>query len=110
VERIAKFWNDLKQFWAGLSRWQRLSIVGVAAVGMLTVFILLLVTGRQKYEPLFSNLNIDDQAAIVNYLKDKGIPYKVDPSFNAILVPTTWSTRPGFPLLGGIAEGWDRRL
>jgi len=87
VERIAKFWNDLKQFWAGLSRWQRLSIVGVAAVGMLTVFILLLVTGRQKYEPLFSNLNIDDQAAIVNYLKDKGIPYKVDPSFNAILVP-----------------------
>ncbi|MGI6774749.1 flagellar basal-body MS-ring/collar protein FliF [Acetomicrobium sp.] len=87
VDRIAKTWNDIKQFWAGLSKRQRLSIIGVAVAGLLVIVFILWSSGRREYEPLFSNLDIDDQAAIVSYLKENNIPYKVDPSFNAILVP-----------------------
>lgn len=105
MDRLTKVWNDIKQFWSGLSRWQRLSIIGVAGAGVAVVLLLLFVGGRERYEPLFSNLDVEDQAAIVNYLKESNIPYRVDPSFNAILVPrdVVYETR-----LSLVGEGLPR--
>ncbi|GHV42134.1 hypothetical protein FACS1894187_24220 [Synergistales bacterium] len=43
--------------------------------------------GRTSYEPLYAGLEVNDQAAIVAYLKENNIPYQLDSISNAILLP-----------------------
>ena len=45
------------------------------------------MTGGTTYEPLYAGLEVEDQAAIVDYLKENNLPYKLDPSSSAILMP-----------------------
>ena len=45
------------------------------------------MTGSTTYEPLYAGLEVEDQAAIVDYLKENNLPYKLDPSSSAILMP-----------------------
>ncbi len=74
-------------FWAALKLWQRASII----LAVLTVFggliALIFMTGKTSYEPLYAGLEVEDQAAIVDYLKENNMPYRLDPSSNAILMP-----------------------
>ena len=45
------------------------------------------MSGGTTYEPLYAGLEVNDQAAIVDYLKENNIPYRLDPNANAILMP-----------------------
>jgi flagellar M-ring protein FliF len=96
-------------FWAGLKLWQKVSLfVAVFAVaGLLGMMIFW--AGRTTYEPLFSGLEMTDQAAIVNYLQENKIPYQLDPAASAILLPRNqvYETRvflaqEGLPRGGGV--------
>lgn len=62
--------------------WQKSFLV--ALVVLLLVVTLSRIT---VFEPLFSDLSEENQAAIVDYLRENSIPYRLDPSANAILVP-----------------------
>ena len=44
-------------------------------------------TRSTSFEPIFSRLELDDQAAIVAHLRENRIPYQLNPAANAILVP-----------------------
>ena len=60
----------------------------MAAFGVLgLLFFTVIWARRTSYEPLFSKLDLDDQAAIVTYLRENKIQYQLDPAANAILVP-----------------------
>ncbi|NLB83035.1 MAG: flagellar M-ring protein FliF [Synergistaceae bacterium] len=62
----------------------------MATATSLVIAALILVVywaGRPSYEPLFTALEVEDQSAIVNYLKENKIDYRLDPAANAILVP-----------------------
>ena len=48
---------------------------------------LIFFSSRTDFEPLFAGLSVEDQAAIVDYLRENNIQYKVDPGANAILTP-----------------------
>ena len=61
-------------------------IMGAGAL-IFVLLILLIATGRGKYEPLFAGLEVEDQAAILSYLREHNVPYKLDPAANAVLVP-----------------------
>lgn len=87
MERFKEILTRLATFWKSMARWQRWTIVGVTA-GMLALFsVLLLFPGRDDYAPLFSGLELEDQAAIVDILKEQGVQYRIDPGAAAILVP-----------------------
>jgi flagellar M-ring protein FliF len=59
-----------------------------AAFGVLGLLIFSVIWARRTaYEPLYSRLDVDDQAAIVSYLRENKIQYQLDPTANAILVP-----------------------
>lgn len=108
-EKLSSFVERLRRFWVGLSRWQRLSIVG-AALGVVSLLVFMVVLSRKpSYEPLFSGLEVDDQAAIVDVLREQKIPYRLDPAANAILLPRdlVYETRlslaqGGLPRGGGV--------
>ena len=74
-------------FWATLKLWQKASLfVAVFLVsGLLAATVFW--AGQTSYEPLFTGLEVDDQSAIVAYLRENKIPYQLDPAANAILLP-----------------------
>lgn len=86
MERLRELFARLKATWAALSPWQRYSIMGAGAL-IFVLLILLIATGRGKYEPLFTGLEVEDQAAILSYLREHNVPYKLDSAAKAVLVP-----------------------
>ncbi|ACZ19568.1 flagellar M-ring protein FliF [Thermanaerovibrio acidaminovorans DSM 6589] len=87
MDRLKEQLERLKGFFLGLERWQRYSLVGAGALVLASLVLLAFVAGRTAYDPLFSGLTMEDQGAVVEYLKEQKIPFKVDPGANAILVP-----------------------
>ncbi|EHM09588.1 flagellar basal-body M-ring protein/flagellar hook-basal body protein FliF [Thermanaerovibrio velox DSM 12556] len=87
MDRFKEQLERLKVFFGGLQRWQRYSIVGAGALVLASLVLLAAMSGKTSYDPLFSGLSMEDQGAVVEYLKEQKIPFKVDPSANAILVP-----------------------
>ena len=87
MDKIRQLGEWLKAFWGSLQRWQKLSLVGASALVLGSLVLLVLWAGRPTYEPLFSGLEVEDQASIVAYLKEQKIPFRNDPAANAILLP-----------------------
>ena len=80
---VAAFLN----FWSSLKLWQRASLFLTTFLVLGALLAVIFMAGRTAYEPLFAGLRVEDQAAIVNYLRENGIPYRLDPAANAILLP-----------------------
>ena len=74
-------------FWSSLKLWQRASIILAVFAVIGGLLALIFMTGNTTYEPLYAGLEVEDQAAIVDYLKENNLPYRLDPSANAILMP-----------------------
>ena len=73
-------------FWSTLKPWQRFSIAGASSLVLLALILAVYWAGRPAYEPLFSALEVEDQSAIVAWLRENNVDYKLDPAANAILV------------------------
>ncbi len=102
LEKLKVFWARVKFIWSNLKVWQRVTIISVGILIMLSLLFVVIWASRPDYVPLFTNLTVEDQAAIVEKLKEFNVPYKIDPEYNAILVPasTVYETR-----LKLVAEG-----
>ncbi|WP_300522052.1 flagellar basal-body MS-ring/collar protein FliF [Aminiphilus sp.] len=87
MERIRQFFSRIRVFWESLVPWQRYSLLGASVLVVAAIVLLVLWSGRTAYDPLFSGLEVDDQASIVATLREQKIPYRLDPVANAILVP-----------------------
>ena len=87
-EYAAKAKEQLQALWSSLSKGQRISIVVVALLVLCGILALALVMGHTTYEPVFSGLEARDQDAVIEYLKEQKIPYRMDSSSNSILVPS----------------------
>lgn len=87
MSRLHEEFKRLLGLWDSLSRLQKASIIGTTVLLMVAFGGLFRFAGKTDYEPLFSGLRVEDQAAIVEVLKDKKVEYKLDPPASAILVP-----------------------
>ncbi|MDR1978423.1 MAG: flagellar M-ring protein FliF [Synergistaceae bacterium] len=87
MESLKQLVSRFLLFWAGLKSWQKASLFA-AAFGVSSLLTLAIFWGaRTAYEPLFAGLEVEDQSAIVTYLRENKIPYRLDPAANAILLP-----------------------
>src|SRR6056297_335793 len=87
MNRLQEGFKHLLGLWKSLSRLQMASIIGTVLLLLVAFGGLFKFAGQDAYEPLFSGLRIEDQAAIVEVLKDRKVDYRLDPSVSAILVP-----------------------
>ncbi len=87
MERFSDAKEKLALFWSSLLKWQKFTLVGVTGAVFLGMVAVVALSGRESWEPLFSGLEIRDEASIAAYLKENKIPYKLDPAANAILLP-----------------------
>ncbi len=87
MERIRQLLGRVSFFWSSLKGWQKASLGGAAFLALVLLGLLTYWAGRPAYDPLFTGLEVDDEAAIVAYLKENKLLYRIDPAANAILLP-----------------------
>lgn len=87
-DRFKLILERTRNFWSGLLRWQRISLVLAVLLVLGGLTALILVAGRTSYEPIFSGLEARDQQAVISYLNEENIPYRTDSNANAVLVPS----------------------
>jgi flagellar M-ring protein FliF len=100
-----------------LSPGKRMLVAGVALLSVVAFAVLILVTNRTDYRPLFTNLSAEDAGEIVKKLKEAKIPYQITPDGKGILVPAdkVYEQRltlasEGLPQGGGVGfEIFDRK-
>ncbi len=102
MDTIKRWFASFLTFWAALKLWQKISIIAAAIIVLLGLGALIFTAGSTTYEPLFAGLEVEDQAAIVDYLRENNIPYRLDPPANAILTPgaTVYETRLALAQMG----------
>jgi len=87
LRRFAPYWESVRERWDGLSQNRRVAIVAVGLAALFTVALLLLLQPPQQYAPLFTGLSADDAAAIIDQLRQQGVPYKLSNDGTTISVP-----------------------
>ena len=106
MENIKQLHPRFLSFWASLKLWQKVSLFA-ATFGVLGLLLFAVIWARSSsFEPLHSGLDLEDQAAIVSYLRENRIPYQLHPSSGAILVPRNQIHEARLALAG---EGLPRR-
>jgi flagellar M-ring protein FliF len=79
--------KQLKAMWDSLSLPKRLALV-FGTVGVLVgVLLISVISTRESYTYLFTDLSSDDAAAIAAKLKETKIPYRIEAGGTAVLVP-----------------------
>ena len=102
MDSLKRFAASFFAFWASLKLWQRASIFFAVFIVIAGLLAMIFMSGGTTYEPLYAGLEVSDQAAIVDYLKENNIPYRLDPNANAILMPggAVYETRLALAQLG----------
>lgn len=87
MEGVRVLLKQIAAFWGGLSTVKRLALVGITALVLVGVLLASYVGNRKTYAYLFTNLEAQDAAAIVEKLKTTQVPYRIDTDGRSILVP-----------------------
>ncbi|MCL2010202.1 MAG: flagellar M-ring protein FliF [Synergistaceae bacterium] len=87
MENLRQLRSRFLSFWASLKLWQRVSVFAAAFLVLSLLILAVVWSRRTSYEPLFVRLDMEDQAAIVSYLRENRVPYQLNPVAGAILVP-----------------------
>lgn len=77
----------LRVRWERLTQNQRVAVVGVALTAVFAVTLLLVMQPPQRYAPLYTGLTGDDAAAIVEQLRQQGVPYRLSTDGTTVSVP-----------------------
>ena len=79
--------GQLLMFLRSLPMSKKISMVGVAVLLMAGFATLFLLANKEEYHVLFNNVSTKDAGAIIEDLKNKNIPYKIEGNGSRILVP-----------------------
>ena len=115
MDSIRRWLASFLNFWAALKLWQRASIILAVFLVLGALGAMIFMTGNTTYDPLYAGLEVEDQAAIVDYLRENNIPYRLDPPANAILTPgsSVYETRLALAQMGlpkGGSTGFEKTL
>lgn len=92
-----------------ISAWslaRKLSLIGVAAVSLLLFSLIIMQARVADYSLLFANLPSRDAAEVVQWLKDRKIPYRLEGAGSIIMIPADKVYEARLELAGsGLAEG-----
>lgn len=84
---MRELWNNLLSLWKGLDDKRRIGFVVAAGAAVALVVVLAVWMLRSDYGVLFADLDERDAAAIVEELKHRKLPYRIEENGTRILVP-----------------------
>lgn len=87
MESLRALLKQLGAFWAGLPNAKRVAIVGLSVLGLVMTLAISYVGSRVRYGYLYTGLETQDAAGIVEKLKAMQVPYQLAANGTAIQVP-----------------------
>lgn len=87
METLRRFWQQLQQYWSGLSLTRRIVIVTVTLGVVASLMLLVYFSQTSAYRPLFTDLPADEVAAIRARLTAANIPHRLIQGGTGIEVP-----------------------
>ncbi len=86
-EFLLKCRETLLERWNKLDSKQRILFAGGVLLILLVTVYLIVVASRPKFVPLYTNLDQQDAAAIIEQLKEKKVAYRLSDDGSTVLVP-----------------------
>jgi flagellar M-ring protein FliF len=83
-----KLFEQLKQTTAGLTKKQRIMLIGGALLTLLTLLVFVKFISKPDYKPLFTDLESQDTQRLSAQLAAKKIPYEISTDGKVISVPS----------------------
>jgi flagellar M-ring protein FliF len=77
----------LRELWQNTSKPNQMMLVGAVVASLVAGIVFVYWAGTPDYAPLVANASPSDASTIVNQLKDKKVPYRIDPN-GTIEVPS----------------------
>jgi flagellar M-ring protein FliF len=86
-ERLAKIRTDIKEFWSGRTKKQKITYVSSAGAIILIAAFLTFYLSKTNYVTLYSDVSRAEIGRIKEQLDSQGVSSKIAPGGTAILVP-----------------------
>lgn len=88
MEFFNRIGKQLKDFLDGLSASRKMALAGTGTAILAILVGIFLWASKQGYQPVtYGNLNAEDSANIMRLLREKKIPFQVDPTGKQVMVP-----------------------
>ena len=87
MDALRAFLKQIATFWKGLSTPKRISLVSLTSLVLVAFLLVALIGNHKNYAYIYTNLEPQDAAAIVEKLKATQVPYRLDADGRGILVP-----------------------
>ncbi len=84
---FGKVLGQIRDFLNTLTPGKKIAMVAVSLMIVVTMVGLFFWAGNTTYVPLMTNLNPEDSTNIIRVLREKHIPFKVDPTGKNITIP-----------------------
>lgn len=79
--------NDMLDRWRGMSRSRQAVVIILAAALIASILIVVQYTSRPQYVTLYSNLDQTQASPVLQFLREEGVPYRLDALGTEIKVP-----------------------
>jgi flagellar M-ring protein FliF len=86
-EKARAFLKQLTDFWASLPTPKRIALVTVVTLVLVGVMAISVLSSRETYGTLYSELATEDASSIVEKLKTAQVPYRIEAGGTVIQVP-----------------------
>lgn len=86
-ESLRRLVEQLRTAWGNLQPVQRAVVAGGVIVVLASIVLFSSLALRTDYQPLFTNLTSEDAGRVVEKLKERGVPYRLEQGGKAVLVP-----------------------
>jgi flagellar M-ring protein FliF len=85
---VPKLLQQLSQLWASLSGRQKTSLVLAAALVAGALWAFQRWNVERDFKPLYVEMNQEEAGAVVNRLREMNIPYRINETGTAVLIPS----------------------
>ncbi len=102
---IKTFIAQIQGFFSSLTPVKRFSLVASFAVTLAAIATILLMSSGSDYSPLLSNVPPEQIPTILNTLRAKNVPYRMDDNSGTILVPKTYLHATQMTIMSEVGAG-----
>lgn len=102
---IKTFFAQIQDFFGGLTPIKRMSLMASIGVGLAAIATVLLMSSGSDYAPLLSNIPPEQISTVLNTLRSKNIPHRIEDNSGTILVPKAYLHSTQMTIMAEVGAG-----
>ena len=102
---INTFFAQVQDFFGGLTPIKRVSLMASIGVGLAALATILVMSSGSDYAPLLSNVPPEQISTVLNTLRAKSIPHRIEDNSGTILVPKAYLHSTQMTIMSEVGAG-----